>query len=119
MELTLETNPSILKHQDPHPAVAITPAIKPEFWHWRVQVGEKQASAAFPKFFTIGCGFQYEEADWNTNLPIGCESEKIYQHIKCNRGEKGIKKADCIRAIDMLREAAIAAGAIHREKEAA
>lgn len=109
--LIVETNPSVLTHRDPHPAISITPNIAPDFWHWRVRLTEKQALLAFPKFGSIGCGFAVEE-DWNSNLPVDCSTEEIYKHIRHNKGDKRISKADCYRAIDMLRNAALAAGEI-------
>lgn len=91
--------------------VLVTPPLNEDFWLWRVKVGKRQAIVAFPKFMQIGCGFQIEK-DWNTNLPLACDSETIFDHIKHNAGEPGIRKEDCVRAIDMIREAAVAAGAV-------
>jgi hypothetical protein len=91
--------------------ILVTPPIGEDFWLMRVRLSDKQAIVAFPKFTTIGCGFQREE-DWNTNLPLGCTSEEIYNHIKRNKGDDGIPEADCVRAIDMLRDEAVKVGAI-------
>ena len=80
----------------------ITPDIDKEFWAIRVKVHEEQAVVAFPKFYTMGIGFQ-DESDWNTNLPYTCGAEEIYKHIKCNRKYKSIPVEDCIKAIKMIR----------------
>jgi hypothetical protein len=43
-----------------------------------------------------------EETEWNANLPYNCSELQIYNHIKCNKFYKEIKKKDCIAAIKML-----------------
>jgi hypothetical protein len=113
--LTLETNPAILKT----PAVSLaggillmTPKLGADFWHWRVAITDKNAIVGFPKFGVVGCGFQHEAEDWNTNLPVSCASETIWEHIKKNAGDRRITKALAIRAIDMIRTAALESGAI-------
>lgn len=63
-----------------------------------------QAIVAFPKFSGIAIGF-FEEEDWNTNLPYQCKAEEIYEHIKCNKKYKEIKKKDCIKAIEKIQTA--------------
>ena len=95
--------------------ILMTPAIDEKYWLLRVPVSEKQAVVCFPKFFTIGCGFQHEE-DWNRNLPLSCPTEKIFGHIKHNKGDRKIKDADCRTAIDMLREKAIELGMIQKQE---
>ncbi|HQV15711.1 MAG TPA: hypothetical protein PK620_12405 [Denitromonas sp.] len=82
-------------------SVAITPPIDENFWMMRVPVSDRQAVVCFPKFFTVGIGFQHEE-DWNTNLPWTCGAAEIYEHIKHNKGDDGIADADCVKAIEML-----------------
>lgn len=88
-------------------AILITPAIGEDYWLARVAVSDKQAVVAFPKFFTIGIGFQKEE-DWNTNLPYSCDAEKIYGHISHNKGDDSIPDERCIQAIRMLQAYAAA-----------
>lgn len=63
-----------------------------------------QAIIAFPKFGGIAISF-LEEEDWNTNLPYQCKAEEIYNHIKCNKKYKEIKKKDCIEAIEKIQTA--------------
>ena len=88
------------------PGVTMTPSIgKKDYWLLRVKLTEKQAIIGFPKFGLIGIGFQKEE-DWNTNLPYSCDAEKIYKHIRCNKGDPSIRKPKCLKAIEMIREAA-------------
>ena len=84
----------------------ITPQIDKDYWTFRVKVSETQAIVGFPKFTTIGIGFQIE-ADWNTNLPYFVCAERIYQHIKHNTGEASIPKARVIKAIQMVQAATI------------
>lgn len=62
-----------------------------------------QAIVIFPKFGTIGCGFAQEE-DWNTNLPLSCDAEEIYNHIRHNKKYKQITDAQCLAAIRELRD---------------
>jgi len=73
------------------------------FDHWvaRVRLTDTQALLAFPKFLTIGIGFE-KETDWNTNLPAGLDAERIYEHIKHNAGDKAITREVCLEAIQML-----------------
>jgi len=79
----------------------VTPPIDTNYWLLRVKVSEHQAIVAFPKFFTIGIGFQVEE-DWNTNLPYTCPAEEIFRHIAHNKGDDQISDADCIAAIELV-----------------
>lgn len=83
--------------------VMMTPAIDEDYWQYRVVLTAKQSIVGFPKFGTIGIGFAVEE-DWNTNLPYTCETQKIWNHIKGNKGVK-IPDSDCIAAIAMIQEA--------------
>lgn len=81
--------------------VSITPPLDEDYWVLRVKVSKTQAVVGFPKFFTIGIGFQKEE-DWNTNLPYTVDAERIYNHIKHNKGDSKIKKQNVIKAIQMI-----------------
>lgn len=56
--------------------VMFTPPLDDEYWLFRVKLTDKQAIVGFPKFGTIGIGFQVEDYDWNTNLPFSCEPQK-------------------------------------------
>lgn len=87
--------------------IAITPAIGPDYWTYRVRLSDTQAIVGFPKFFTIGIGFA-EEENWNTNLPYTCDTEKIYEHIADNKGDDAITREDCLSAIRAIQEAATA-----------
>lgn len=102
--LTLErkTPPPNLGDMGP---VQITPPINEDYWQYRVRVSETQAIVGFEKFSTIGIGFAQEE-DWNTNLPFPCPVEKIYDHIKHNKGDARIRRETCLRAILMVQLAA-------------
>ena len=83
--------------------VMVTPAIDENYWLFRVRLTDKQAIVGFPKFTTIGIGFQMEE-DWNTNLPYSCSAEEIYNHIKHNKADPTITKARCIEALKLLQK---------------
>lgn len=83
-------------------SILVTPPIDEDYWVMRVPVSENQAIVAFPKFCTYGIGFQHEDDDWNTNLPYQCDTEEIYNHIRCNKGDKRITKACCMEAIRIL-----------------
>lgn len=104
--LTVELNKKFTPSNDTFKAgsgvVMITPDITPEYWLLRVKLSKKQAIVAFPKFGTIGIGFAVEDGSWNTNLPYSCDAKEIYNHIKCNKGQKHIKEVDCIRAIEAI-----------------
>ena len=81
----------------------VTPPIDEAYWTFRVQVSKNQAVIGFPKFNTIGIGFQHEDKDWNTNLPFTCETKKIYNHIADTR--RGADPKTCIKAIQMIQAA--------------
>ncbi len=85
--------------------VMVTPNIDKDYWMMRVPVSRKQAIVCFEKFCTVGVGFQIEDDDWNVNLPWRCDAEMIYDHIKCNKGQKHITRAKCIEAIELLQAA--------------
>ncbi len=84
--------------------VMITPPINEGYWMLRVPLSDKQAIVCFPKFTTIGIGFQREE-DWNTNLPYTCEAKEIFDHISHNKGDDAIADGDCVKAIAMIQDA--------------
>jgi hypothetical protein len=101
MPITVECNSKELVHRDPAPNILITPAITPDFWLYRVALTSKNAIVAFPKFGTIGIGFQNEE-DWNTNLPYTCAAEEICDHIKHNAADRKITRPMIIEAIKAI-----------------
>lgn len=110
-KLMLEINDSGFTDKDkgliPGTGIMITPAINEDYWYFRVRLNEAgQAIVGFPKFGTIGIGFAQEKEDWNANLPFLCSAPKIYGHIAHNKGQGAIRKANCIKAINMVREAA-------------
>jgi hypothetical protein len=92
--------------------VMITPPLDEDYWLFRVKVSDKQAIVGFPKFFTIGIGFQHEDFDWNTNLPYQANAEEILAHIWKNARRKRQRKADtplrsvCLKAIQLIQDAA-------------
>lgn len=73
-------------------------------WSYRVKLTKKQSIIGFKKFGTVGIGFS-EEVDGNTNLPISCSTEEIYNHIKENKGDKKIRKEHCLKAINLIKDA--------------
>ena len=106
MELQINANcedPTVPKLKGK--GIAITPLVDEEYWLFRVPLNDKQAVVGFPKFSTIGIGFQVED-DWNTNLPYSCEAEKIFDHISHNKGDDSITDQSCIEAIRLVKEAA-------------
>lgn len=106
----IEVNGSFVKANDTFKApnggvVSITPPLDKEYWIMRVPLSDKQAIVAFPKFFTVGIGFQIEEEDWNTNLPYSNSPEEIFHHISCNKGDESISDEKCIEAIKEIQSA--------------
>ena len=85
-------------------AIMITPAIGEDYWSYRVKLHKDQAILGFPKFMQIGIDFAQEE-DWNTNLPSMCPAKEIFNHIKHNKKYDEISDEDCIKAIEMIKEA--------------
>ena len=83
--------------------IMVTPNIDEDYWLMRVPLSEDQAVVCFPKFGTIGIGFQHEE-DWNTNLPYTCDAEEIFNHIAHNKGNDAIDNETAIKAIRMLQD---------------
>lgn len=108
MKLELKTNPKQAKSAADAllPGVLLCPAEigQDDYWIFKVELSKDQAIIAFPKFTTLGVGF-LKETDWNTNLPYTCDAEMILNHIRVNKGSKFISDADCIKAIEMIREA--------------
>lgn len=86
--------------------VMITPPLDGDYWLFRVRLSNTQAIVGFPKFGTIGIGFQREDEDWNTNLPYSCDAAEIFNHISDNKGDDAIADEDCIAAIGLVQEAA-------------
>ena len=71
-----------------------------------VKLFKNQALIAFPKYSScIAIGFYQEDNGYDTNLPYQCQAEEIYNHIKCNKKYKEIKKKDCIKAIEKIQTA--------------
>lgn len=102
--MTIEFNTNSIKDDGQiSPNLAITPPINEDYWLMRIKVSEQQAIVCFPKFFTIGIGFQQED-DWNTNLPYTRDAEEIFQHIRMNKGDSSISDTTCIEAIRMLQD---------------
>ena len=105
MDLKLEAKP--IKDKTPTIKTAgggeilLTPPVGEDYWLARVAVSDKQAIIAFPKFGTIGIGFQHED-DWNTNLPYSCGTKEIFDHISHNKGDEAIPDERCIQAIEMV-----------------
>lgn len=83
----------------------VTPPIGKGYWLYRVKVAEDQAIIGFPKFGTIGVGFEREDKDWNRNLPFTSEAKTIYDHISLNKGCDATEE-ECLQAIGMIQEAA-------------
>lgn len=111
-DLCIETNADFINRQPafrfPDGGVMlVTPPVGESYWLFRVCVGYGQAVIGFPKFSTIGIGFAKED-DWNTNLPYTCESLKIWNHIKHNKGDDRISDETCIEAIGLIQVAAAA-----------
>lgn len=83
----------------------LTPSPDEDYWTYRVRLSDTQAILGFPKYLTIGIGFAIED-DWNTNLPFTCDTKEIWEHIAHNKGDDAIADEDCIKAIEMVQEAA-------------
>jgi hypothetical protein len=85
----------------------VSPLVDEDYWQYRVMVSERQAVVGFPKYSTIGIGFAIEE-DWNVNLKYTNDTDRIWQHIRCNKGDEAIPDEWCIEAIRLIQEAATA-----------
>ena len=96
----VEVNAHLVADPSEGRAVMVTPPVDEDFWLARVPVSRDQAIVCFPKFGTIGIGFQ-RETDWNTNLPYTCKAQEILNHIKHNKGCNA-RDAKCLLAIQML-----------------
>jgi hypothetical protein len=105
LERKLQLPGGILASRDGSVGVMMTPELGEGYWSYRVKLSDRQAMLGFPKFGQVGIGFAAEDADWNTNLPSRCPAERIYQHIKANKGDSAITRADCIAAIRLIQEA--------------
>jgi hypothetical protein len=109
-KVKIELNPKFIKAKDEFVAldgktgIMTTPPLDKDYWMIRVQLSENQAIVAFPKFRTLGIGFQIEEASWNTNLPYTFPAKKIYEHIKINKGDDSISDEECIKAIRLIQK---------------
>jgi len=84
--------------------VMMTPPINKDYWYFKVELFKDQSVVAFPKFGTMGIGFQLEE-DWNTNSPFTIDAKRIAGHIWHNRKYKEIKREDVIEAIKLIQNA--------------
>jgi hypothetical protein len=82
--------------------VMVTPPLDEDYWLARVDLGGN-AIVCFPKFGTIGIGFQ-KETNWNTNLPYSSEPERIWGHIEHNRADESITPERGIEAIKAVQE---------------
>ena len=108
--MKIELNPEFVKAKDEFVApdgkarLITTPPLDKDYWLIRVQLSENQAIVAFPKFRTLGIGFQIEKASWNTNLPYTFPAKKIYEHIKINKGDASIPDEECIKAIRLIQK---------------
>lgn len=86
------------------PVAMVTPPINEDYWLLRVPLTVKQAIVGFPKFGTIGIGYQVEAKDWNTNLPWSSNSGDIAHHIRRNKGSRAIANATVVEAICLIQE---------------
>lgn len=102
--LTLETRSQINKTTYVGGA-ALAPITDEDYWSYRVMLSDTQAIVGFPKYGTVGIGFAQEE-HWNSNLPYTSDTEKIFQHIRENKGDDSITDDACRAAIRVVQEAA-------------
>lgn len=94
----------------------ITPPVGENYWLMRVVFSTGQAVVAFPKFGVIGCGFQIEKEDWNTNLPLSCPTNTILKHIWKNNGGNGLLPCEVAHAIDLLRNKCLQMGLVTQDE---
>lgn len=87
------------------PVAMVTPAIDEDYWEYRVRLTDTQAIVGFPKFGTIGIGFAVEEWSWNTNLPHSLPTDRIFEHIRRNKGDESIADKDVRAAIRLVQDA--------------
>lgn len=97
--------------------VSVTPPIDESYWAYRVRLSDTQAIVGFPKFLTIGIGFAQEQ-NWNTNLPYTSPADRIFNHIRQNKGDDSISDEDVLAAIVMVQDAVRADIAEAAAKEA-
>jgi len=110
-DLVLEVNADYISDADKEgidiPGIMITPAVgDDEYWLFRVKVSDSQSIIGFPKFGTIGIGFQ-KEKDWNTNLSYQTPANRILEHIRFNKGDDNISDDVCLKAIRLIQDAAL------------
>lgn len=106
MKLVLETKGQA-DQSEVAPGIMLTPPVGDEgYWAYRVRLSNKQAVIGFPKFGTVGIGFAAEEDDWNVNLPYTSETERIFRHIRRNKGDDAIPDNDVREAIRLIQRAA-------------
>jgi len=107
--LTLEINPSNVNKENTisfgKGVVSIFGPGDQEGWVFKVKVSETQAIVAFSKFGILGVGFLVEKEDGNTNLPYDNSANKLYEWIKCNKGDDAITDETCLGAIKMIQKA--------------
>lgn len=82
--------------------IELAPVVTEDYWAYRVAVSKEQAVVGFPKFGTVGIGFQVEE-DWNTNLPYTQKAENIAAHIWHNKGGSLRRKQHYERVVNAIR----------------
>ena len=108
-KLVVETNDAFIKGKEFYSFgvvdVMFPPPLSRDYWLFRVVLSHDQALVCFPKLGTYGIGFQREKEDWNTNMPYVCDAERIWEHIKINRGNGMIRKSACLKGIRLLQEA--------------
>lgn len=75
-------------------------------WLFRVDVGGGQAVIGFPKYTTIGVGFEQEPESGNTNLPYTTPAKALLNHSWCNRGGMTATPEEALRAFELVQEAA-------------
>lgn len=82
--------------------VMVTPPLDEDYWLARVAF-KRNALVCFPKFSTIGIGFQ-KEHDWNTNLPYTQPTDEIWNHIRHNKNDSSITPDLGKSAIKLLQD---------------
>jgi hypothetical protein len=75
-------------------------------WYYRVAVSDRQAVVGFPKFSTVGIGFEDEPGSLDLNLGYDRGTETIFRHVYSNKGDAAIADDACRQAISMVRDAA-------------
>lgn len=85
--------------------VIMTPPIGDEYWAYRVRLTDTQAVVGFPKFGTVGIGYENEGDDWNLNFPYRAPVRDIRHHIRRNKGDDDIPDEQVLAAIQMIQAA--------------